>query len=86
MQVSGDLKALLIEKLGPDYQSSSTTPPSQTAPSTTPATAAASAAAPTQAPQDIKKRLEQLVNRHPVMLFMKGDPQQPRCGFSRKVR
>ncbi|KAL5225699.1 hypothetical protein ABZP36_012338 [Zizania latifolia] len=33
----------------------------------------------------LNKRLEQLVNSHPVFLFMKGSPEQPRCGFSRKV-
>ena len=32
-----------------------------------------------------KKALDLLVRRKPVMLFMKGDPDQPRCGFSRKV-
>ncbi|URD88189.1 Glutaredoxin [Musa troglodytarum] len=30
-------------------------------------------------------RLWQLVNSHPVFLFMKGSPEQPRCGFSRQV-
>ncbi|CDO99552.1 unnamed protein product [Coffea canephora] len=33
----------------------------------------------------LKLRLEQLVNSHPVMLFMKGSPEEPRCGFSRTV-
>ncbi|KAL6883525.1 hypothetical protein ACP4OV_010939 [Aristida adscensionis] len=33
----------------------------------------------------LNKRLEQLVNSHPVFLFMKGTPEEPRCGFSRKV-
>ena len=33
----------------------------------------------------IQARLEQLVNEHPIMLFMKGNPNEPRCGFSRKV-
>uniref|UniRef100_A0A452YJZ0 Thioredoxin domain-containing protein n=1 Tax=Aegilops tauschii subsp. strangulata TaxID=200361 RepID=A0A452YJZ0_AEGTS len=33
----------------------------------------------------LKKRLEQLVNSHPVILFMKGNPEEPRCGFSRRV-
>ncbi|PIA26902.1 hypothetical protein AQUCO_08600052v1 [Aquilegia coerulea] len=33
----------------------------------------------------LNKRLEQLVNSHPVMLFMKGNPEQPKCGFSQKV-
>ena len=32
-----------------------------------------------------REALELLVRRKPVMLFMKGDPEQPRCGFSRKV-
>ncbi|KAK1314036.1 Monothiol glutaredoxin-S17 [Acorus calamus] len=31
------------------------------------------------------KRLQQLVNSHPVFLFMKGIPEQPKCGFSQKV-
>ncbi|KAL1221758.1 Monothiol glutaredoxin-S17 [Cardamine amara subsp. amara] len=33
----------------------------------------------------LKKRLKKLTNSHPVMLFMKGTPDEPRCGFSRKV-
>ncbi|XP_027346079.1 monothiol glutaredoxin-S17 isoform X1 [Abrus precatorius] len=33
----------------------------------------------------LKKRLQQLVDSHPVMLFMKGTPEEPKCGFSRKV-
>lgn len=33
----------------------------------------------------LNKRLEQLVNSHPVILFMKGNPDEPRCGFSRRV-
>ena len=27
----------------------------------------------------------QAVKAHPVVLFMKGDPEAPRCGFSRAV-
>jgi Grx4 family monothiol glutaredoxin len=30
-------------------------------------------------------RLKQLVNRAPVMLFMKGLPSSPQCGFSRQI-
>ena len=30
-------------------------------------------------------RLRALVNRAPVMLFMKGSPDEPRCGFSRQI-
>lgn len=33
----------------------------------------------------LEKRLEALVNQSPNMLFMKGVPDEPRCGFSRKI-
>lgn len=33
----------------------------------------------------LQARLEQLVQEQPIMLFMKGTPNEPRCGFSRKV-
>jgi len=33
----------------------------------------------------LDERLKELTNRHKVMLFMKGLPSQPRCGFSRQI-
>lgn len=33
----------------------------------------------------LKERLLELINSHPIMLFMKGSPEEPRCGFSKKV-
>lgn len=33
----------------------------------------------------LQDRLKQLVSQAPVMLFMKGSPTEPRCGFSRKI-
>lgn len=33
----------------------------------------------------LEDRLEALVNSKPVVLFMKGTPENPRCGFSQKV-
>eukprot|EP01018_Ginkgo_biloba_P033558 Gb_37365 [translate_table: standard] len=33
----------------------------------------------------LKNKLQKLVESKPVFLFMKGSPEQPRCGFSRKV-
>lgn len=33
----------------------------------------------------LTSRLENLINSSPVMLFMKGKPDEPKCGFSRKV-
>jgi hypothetical protein len=44
--------------------------------------AAAAAATPQQSLDD---RLGELTARAPVMLFMKGSPDAPRCGFSRKI-
>ncbi|XP_044259125.1 glutaredoxin 3 [Tribolium madens] len=33
----------------------------------------------------LEQRLKALINRAPVMLFMKGDRETPRCGFSRQM-
>ncbi|XP_071441361.1 glutaredoxin-3 [Hetaerina americana] len=33
----------------------------------------------------LEERLKKLINRHPLMVFMKGDRDQPRCGFSRQL-
>lgn len=35
--------------------------------------------------KDLNSRLKALVNSAPVMIFIKGTPQQPRCGFSRQL-
>ena len=35
--------------------------------------------------QPLEERLKALVNRHKVMLFMKGLPSAPQCGFSRQI-
>lgn len=43
---------------------------------------------PSQAPlstEDLNTRLKALVNKSPVMLFMKGTPEKPNCGFSREA-
>lgn len=90
MQSSGELEALLRQKLGPDFRA----PPGAAPPAPAPAAAAApgpKAAAPAAAAaapvaEASRERLEALVNQAPVMLFMKGSPEAPRCGFSRKVR
>jgi monothiol glutaredoxin len=34
---------------------------------------------------ELKEKVEQLIAEHPVLLFMKGTPDQPRCGFSMRV-
>jgi len=35
--------------------------------------------------ETLDERLTKLVNRHKVMLFMKGLPSAPKCGFSRQI-
>lgn len=34
---------------------------------------------------DTQARIQQMVSQYPVMLFMKGTPDAPRCGFSATV-
>jgi monothiol glutaredoxin len=34
---------------------------------------------------DLKQRIEQTLNKDRVMLFMKGSPSMPQCGFSAAV-
>ena len=34
---------------------------------------------------NVKEQLEQIIKDNNVILFMKGDPHQPRCGFSAQV-
>merc|ERR1711916_109261 len=36
-------------------------------------------------PDELKARLERLINHASIMLFMKGTPSAPQCGFSRKA-
>ena len=33
----------------------------------------------------VKEQLENMISDNNIILFMKGDPHQPRCGFSAKV-
>jgi len=35
--------------------------------------------------KDVDARLKKLINAEPVMVFMKGSPDAPRCGFSHKL-
>ncbi|KAJ7278229.1 putative glutaredoxin [Mycena rebaudengoi] len=49
-------------------------------------TDAAPSAPPTYASkEDLDTRLRALMTQSPVVLFMKGSPEVPRCGFSRKI-
>merc|ERR1712194_971625 len=33
----------------------------------------------------LDERLGRLINRHRIMVFMKGIPSSPKCGFSRQI-
>ena len=35
--------------------------------------------------QELKDKVQELVSENPVLLFMKGTPDAPRCGFSMRV-
>jgi monothiol glutaredoxin len=34
---------------------------------------------------ELKQKVEELIAANPVLLFMKGTPETPRCGFSMRV-
>lgn len=54
-----------------------------------PQSASAPQAAPADAaeplPEEVTERLKKLTSAAPVMLFMKGSPSSPQCGFSRQL-
>ena len=35
------------------------------------------------AEKDLKTRMDELIRKAPVMIFIKGSPETPRCGFSK---
>ena len=34
---------------------------------------------------EVKRNIEEMISSNDILLFMKGDPYQPRCGFSATV-
>ncbi|KAF7326023.1 Monothiol glutaredoxin-4 [Mycena kentingensis (nom. inval.)] len=40
---------------------------------------------PSESPEELDKRMRGIMNQSRVVLFMKGSPAEPRCGFSRKI-
>ncbi|KAJ3336074.1 Glutaredoxin 3 [Gonapodya sp. JEL0774] len=79
-RISGADAALLTASITKHAKSVSTatTKYAQTAPPSILAPAAS-------AGESLETRLRKVISAHPVMLFMKGTPSQPRCGFSRQV-
>lgn len=39
----------------------------------------------TEPKKSLNERLKDLINQHQVMVFMKGNREQPRCGFSKQL-
>ncbi|WRT65878.1 Grx4 family monothiol glutaredoxin [Kwoniella shivajii] len=83
---------LLLVSLLQQHSGSSSTSTSSTSSSTTPlATSNVVPQAPNSAEpkprteEEIIKRCHELMNKHKVVLFMKGNPTSPKCGFSRQT-
>ena len=79
-----------MAKIAPQLLSSSSkaAPPAKLEPAAAAAAGggAAGAAAPEEeSEEELNARLAKLVRAAPVMLFMKGSPDAPECGFSRKI-
>lgn len=51
-------------------------------PSSTPSTAAAASE---ESKEDLNARLSKLTHAAPVMIFIKGTPTEPKCGFTKKL-
>jgi len=47
--------------------------------------AAAPATLPAAPKEDLNTKLKRLINAHKCMLFMKGHPDEPKCGFSKQT-
>lgn len=67
----------------PTSTSAPSLPPAQT--STAPPTTTTSNSSADEEEEDLHTRLSKLVSAAPVMLFMKGTPAEPKCGFSRQL-
>ncbi|GIL80724.1 hypothetical protein Vretimale_9170 [Volvox reticuliferus] len=99
MTGTGELEALFRDKLGPEYKTVTAAaaagaapagaaveaaPPAAAVPAAGTPIAASTATA--ESAESVRERIKALLNGpHPVMLFMKGTPEVPRCGFSRRV-
>lgn len=58
---------------------------SDAAPAAAPSAPAAAAGNKPRTDEEITARCHEIMNRHKVVLFMKGNPSSPKCGFSRQI-
>mmetsp|Transcript_41243 Transcript_41243/g.78803 ORF Transcript_41243/g.78803 Transcript_41243/m.78803 type:complete len:356 (+) Transcript_41243:90-1157(+) len=75
LHASNELKSTLEEALNTPEPSKGTS----SAPQATPMEVGG------ESKEELQTRIKGLVEKSPVMLFMKGTPAEPKCGFSRKV-
>ncbi|KIM53005.1 hypothetical protein SCLCIDRAFT_139924 [Scleroderma citrinum Foug A] len=69
--------AVAMHASSPTPQSTVTSPPSESTLTSPPSTA--------ETKEELNARIRELLNQSKVVLFMKGSPDAPRCGFSRKI-
>lgn len=77
------LVSLLKQHSKATPQPALSTASAQSAPSSTAAPVTPTSTAETQ--EELDKRCKALMNKHKVVLFMKGNPSAPKCGFSRQT-
>ncbi|KAK6907540.1 Grx4 family monothiol glutaredoxin [Kwoniella mangroviensis CBS 10435] len=80
----------LLQSLLSQHSSGSTSTSSSSSNTQPLATSNAVPQAPTETPrqrteEEIVARCKELMNKHKVVLFMKGNPTSPKCGFSRQT-
>lgn len=66
-------------------QQNKETNPTDTKQTTTPPSVATTTSTTEETPEQLNSRLEKLTTAAPIMLFMKGTPSAPQCGFSRQM-
>lgn len=87
-RVSGADAPTLTQALAKHATGSSTKPLSQTNQAPAPASNAnipMDGIEKQETPEELERRMRGLMNQSTVVLFMKGSPDAPRCGFSRKI-
>jgi glutaredoxin-related protein len=85
VQAAGELKSLLESKLV-SLSKASKQPLTVSEPEASGKRTDGASAKPDACKEERIARLQTLVRQKPIMLFMKGSPGEPRCGFSRKAR
>lgn len=84
-RVNGADAPALTQQIAKHASAPTYTPLSRTDQAPAQAPADISAPRAEETPEELEQRLRKLMNQSQVVLFMKGSPDTPRCGFSRKI-